>query len=135
MKYVFIDAVIQLVFMVAQMMFLHHYLRIDVLRVGLFLLKKTPHYFFWMSACACSYFIAIYLAHCGSDTNLTFTFSWIRDPDGEGANYLPGVNATVWESGGRCQIFLDKHEEDMESLGNATCFADPCQEWWMEELS
>ena len=95
MKFVLIEAVIQLIVSIFLFLFLIKQLKVDVFRVGAHILNKNLFHFWCMSFFCCLYFLAGFLPHLGSDSK--FEFEWLF---GNVTNYVP-LDAEE----GMCQLF------------------------------
>ena len=111
MKYVLVEASIQLLTSVCLLTFLRKKLRIDVFRVGQYILMRTPLYFWVCGLFASTYYFSIHIQHLGYDE--TFKFAWLFDENV--THYIP---ADAPADG--CQIF------NLVSPNNITTL--PCEE-------
>ena len=121
MKYVFVEASIQLITSVCLLAFLHKKLRIDVFRVGQYILLRNP-LFFWIFGLAPSiYFLGLHVQHLGYDE--TFNFAWLFDENV--THYVP---ADAPADG--CQIFnvVSPNSTISETLEHCVAtFSDNCE--------
>ena len=115
MKYVLLDASIQLVMSLVLITFLRRKLRIDVFRVGAYTLKRTPLCFWYTSLAGCIFFLSIYLQHLGSDD--TFKFPWLA---ANVTNYIPEDAVS-----GVCQLF---NIENATSSSGEECGWEECED-------
>ena len=112
MLYVIMESMIQLGFTIFLFMALKKKLRIDVFRVGNYILRKNISHYWSQSLLACMYFIAIFLQHRGSDNSMEF--EWL----GKNAS-----TAYITAEAQGCQMFnFDKTDV------HGVCASD-CTDW------
>ena len=90
--FVLADAVAEALTFAAIVLYAKRALGLDVLRVGAFLVRRHAAFFALMPMSALVFVAAVWLRHCGFDTNLRF--DWLT-AGGGGAAAAAATNATL----------------------------------------
>ena len=99
-KYVVIDAAVELSLFACLATFLKIKLHTDIVQIGSHLISRTPSFFLLMTTTSVLYFMAMAMAHSGTDT--TFMFSWLKGDADDAVEPYRGFNYT---DVGSCRVF------------------------------
>ena len=98
--YTVIDSVLEIVIFVLIIFFLKRVVDVSILRLGIFVIRRHVHYFFWMTIGACMFFQDIFLLHVGTDTS--FEFKWLSGDFEFNATKIRIDEGLAVELGERC---------------------------------